>query len=21
MILKYVKSKADWWTNATYYNR
>merc|ERR1719223_264532 len=21
MILRYVKSKADWWTNATYYNR
>ncbi|KAF4720556.1 pre-mRNA-splicing factor 8 [Perkinsus olseni] len=21
MILKYVKAKADWWTNSTYYNR
>ena len=21
MILRYVKAKADWWTNATYYNR
>jgi pre-mRNA-processing factor 8 len=21
MILRYVKSKADWWTNATYFNR
>lgn len=21
MILRYVKSKADWWTNAAYYNR
>ena len=21
MILRYVKAKADWWTNAAYYNR
>jgi len=21
MIIRYVKSKADWWTNAAYYNR
>jgi pre-mRNA-processing factor 8 len=21
MIIRYVKAKADWWTNATYYNR
>jgi pre-mRNA-processing factor 8 len=21
MILRYVKSKADWWTNTSYYNR
>jgi pre-mRNA-processing factor 8 len=21
MILRYIKQKADWWTNAAYYNR
>lgn len=21
MIIRYIKAKADWWTNAAYYNR